>query len=153
MFFVVGDDGVFGVVVVGVGLVQLSTKLCVFRSNKCRNEACSSRGSLFQTQSFCCDWQPLNFESDSFSKSLRATVKVFFLDRVQSAASRGADHRNFLVVHEEDIFKVSRRATSWCCRSSRFFPRTGSTSVPWSRTSELCLPGSCGAVQRRERCC
>ena len=42
-----------------------------------QDEAFSSRESLFQTQSFCCDWQPLNLEfaaPDSYFKSLGATV-------------------------------------------------------------------------------
>ena len=59
---------------------------CACSPNKCRrthvrvrqDEAFSSRGSLFQTQSFCCDWQTLNLESaapDSYVRSLRATFQ------------------------------------------------------------------------------
>ena len=57
---------------------------CACFTNKCRrivrarqDEAFSSRESLFQTQSFCCDWQLLNLEfaaPDSCFKSLGAIV-------------------------------------------------------------------------------
>ena len=54
---------------------------------------------------------------------------VFFLNRVLQRG--GADYRNFLLVHAEEIFKVFTQA--------------------WSRTSKpLVWRGSCGAVQRRE---
>ena len=53
---------------------------CACFLNKCRrnvrarqDEAFSSRESLFQTPSLCCDWQPLNLEfaaPDSHFKSL-----------------------------------------------------------------------------------
>ena len=65
------------------GGFQLSTKLCVF-CNKCRinvrarqDEALSSQRSLSQTQSSCCDWQPLYLEfaaPDSYFESLRVSV-------------------------------------------------------------------------------
>ena len=58
---------------------------CACFPNKCRrkvrarqDEAFSSQENLFQTQSFCCDWQPLNLEfavPDSYFKSLGATVE------------------------------------------------------------------------------
>ena len=76
MFCIVGDDGVSD-------WFQLSTKLCVFSTHVQKkragrqDEAFSLQESLFQTQSFCCDWQPLNLEfavPDSYFKSLGATV-------------------------------------------------------------------------------
>ena len=82
MFCIVGD-GEFLVLLVSVGF-QFSTNLRVF-SQQVQNKTCGNdkmrhflRGeACFQTQSFCCDRQPLNVESaapDSHVKSLRATV-------------------------------------------------------------------------------
>ena len=87
VFCTVGDDGVLGDVV-GVGLVSIVDE-SVRVSNKCRRSvqarqdvALSSRGGVFQTHSFCCDWQLLNLEfaaPDSKSKSA-----CFNSDRLRS---------------------------------------------------------------------
>ena len=113
MFCIIGDDGIF--VVGGVVLVSIVDEIVrVFPTGAeqtCGNDKMRHflRGeACFQTQSFCCDRQPLNLESaapGSHVKSLRATVNEERPQRLRSCESLQRLQAWMLVLHWARVWR------------------------------------------------